>query len=179
MEPYEDTFNQQAGFQAMTGPYLDPNSDGSLPYLTVAGVRVYAYFSDGVLRLRLNLDAVDPAVLNAQALLPYALAVGDSVVWQEGDPAQGGHTGRVIHDEKIEDRVVEGVDVWINRQTWTDGGFTYQVFRASDGADLTAANVFATLPTDEQIAALLPDESDLPPADAPGPVPDEGGPNDA
>ena len=49
-----------------------------------------------------------------------------------------------------------GVEVRVTQLVWRDGGTSYEVHRADTGVDLTEAECFDQMPTDEQIAALLP-----------------------
>ena len=53
-------------------------------------------------------------------------------------------------------RMVAGVEVRVTQLVWRDGGTSYEVHRADTGVDLTEAECFDQMPTDEQIAALLP-----------------------
>jgi len=58
-------------------------------------------------------------------------------------------------------RMVAGVEVRVTQLVWRDAGTSYEVHRADTGvdlteADLTEAECFDQMPTDEQIAALLP-----------------------
>jgi len=52
-------------------------------------------------------------------------------------------------------RVVEGVEVRVTELVWSDGGTSFEVHRVDTGEDLTEAECFDQLPTDDQIAALL------------------------
>jgi len=53
-------------------------------------------------------------------------------------------------------RVVVGVQVRVCELVWSDAGTSFEVHRVDTGADLTEAQCFDDMPTDDQIAALLP-----------------------
>ena len=53
-------------------------------------------------------------------------------------------------------RMVAGVEVRVTQLVWRDAGTSYEVHRVDTGVDLTEAECFDQMPTDEQIAALLP-----------------------
>lgn len=55
-------------------------------------------------------------------------------------------------------RTVDGVKVSIAELIWTDEGRSFEVHRVSDDADLTEDGCLDTMPTDEQIRALLSHE---------------------
>jgi hypothetical protein len=53
-------------------------------------------------------------------------------------------------------RVVAGVQVRVTELVWSHGGTSFEVHEVDTGTDLTEAECFDHMPTDEQIAALLP-----------------------
>ena len=53
-------------------------------------------------------------------------------------------------------RVVAGVQVRVTELVWSDAGTSFEVHRVDTDTDLTEVECFDNLPTDEQIAALLP-----------------------
>lgn len=83
MTEAEDRINQRASFLPMTGDYLDEDSDGSLPCLTVGGVQVYAYFEGGELVVSVHYDTADDAVSNDKGCVPTRVVLGGEVVHYE------------------------------------------------------------------------------------------------
>jgi hypothetical protein len=81
----EDEINQQAAFLPMAGPYLDEDSDGSLPCLVVGGVQVYAYFQGGELVVSVDYDTTDDAVArqHAHGRVPTRVTLGGEEVHYE------------------------------------------------------------------------------------------------
>ena len=53
-------------------------------------------------------------------------------------------------------RMVAGVEVRVTQLVWRGGGTSYEVHRVDTGVDLTEAECFDQMPTDEQIAAPRP-----------------------
>lgn len=52
-------------------------------------------------------------------------------------------------------RTVNGVTVTVNEMVWNGGGRSFEVHRVDTGEDLTQDGCFDTLPTDDDITALL------------------------
>jgi len=52
-------------------------------------------------------------------------------------------------------RVVAGVQVRVSELVCSDAGTSFEVHRVDTGTDLTEAQCFDDMPTDDQIAALL------------------------
>lgn len=61
-------------------PMVDEESER--PCLVVAGVQVYAYFKDGVLRVSVDADTADDAVVDRDGGVPLLVAAGDAVVFE-------------------------------------------------------------------------------------------------
>lgn len=80
--------NQAASFLPMTGSYLDEDSDGTLPCLTVGGVQVYAYFEDGVLRVSVDTETSEPEAQNEEGEVPIEFAIDGRVFVRAGGPAR-------------------------------------------------------------------------------------------
>jgi hypothetical protein len=65
--------------------------------------------------------------------------------------------GHIIDEVEHGVRTVAGVEVRVRELVWNDLGRSFEVHRVDTGEDLTEDGCFDTLPTDEQIAALLSD----------------------
>lgn len=55
-------------------------------------------------------------------------------------------------------RTVKATVVEIIELVWNDGGRSFEVYTVTTGEDLTVDECFDTMPTDDQIAALIPGE---------------------
>ena len=61
----------------------------------------------------------------------------------------------IVTTVERETRRVNGTDVTVFEVVWKDGGRSFEV-ETFGGIDLTEGNSFDAMPTDEQIAAILP-----------------------
>lgn len=77
----------------------------------------------------------------------------------EDDDECTGTGKRVVEEIGHGTRTVAGTVVRVTELVWDDGGRSFEVHRQDDGTDLTTDQCFDALPTDAQIAALLPEET--------------------
>lgn len=73
----DDAFNHAARFLP-----ADPEDPTRLPCIEVAGVQVYAYIRDGVLRVSVHLDTTDEALLRPDNTVATRVIVGDRTVFE-------------------------------------------------------------------------------------------------